>query len=66
MLLLALTYLRSLRTRFGSPGRGQTLVEYGLVLAMIAVIVIAALLLLGPIVSRMFQNAGANVNTAAS
>ena len=36
--------------------RGQTLVEYGLLLALIAVIVIAALLFLGPIVSGLFNN----------
>lgn len=38
--------------------RGQTLVEYGLLLALIAVIVIAALLALGPIVSSLFNNIG--------
>ncbi len=38
--------------------RGQTLVEYGLLLALIAVIVIAALVFLGPIVSSMFVNVG--------
>ena len=37
---------------------GQTLVEYGLLLALIAIIVIVALLFLGPIVSRIFQNVG--------
>lgn len=36
----------------------QTLVEYGLLIALIAVVVIAALLLLGPIVSEIFQNLG--------
>jgi len=38
--------------------RGQTLVEYGLLLALIAVIVIAALLFLGPVISNMFTNVG--------
>jgi pilus assembly protein Flp/PilA len=42
---------------------GQTLVEYGLLLALIAIIVIVALLFLGPIVSRIFQNVGSNLNT---
>ena len=37
---------------------GQTLVEYGLLLALIAIIVIVALLFLGPIVSQIFQNVG--------
>lgn len=47
-------------------GRGQTLVEYGLVLTLVALIVIIALLFLGPIVSRMFQNVGTNLNGAGS
>ena len=37
---------------------GQTLVEYGLLLALIAIIVIVALLFLGPIVSGIFQQVG--------
>lgn len=41
---------------------GQTLVEYGLLLALIAIIVIVALLFLGPIVSEIFQNVGENLN----
>ena len=40
---------------------GQTLVEYGLLLALIAIIVIIALLFLGPIVSQIFQNVGTNL-----
>ena len=37
---------------------GQTLVEYGLLLALIAIIVIVALIFLGPIISQIFQNVG--------
>jgi pilus assembly protein Flp/PilA len=40
---------------------GQTLVEYGLLLALIAIIVVVALLFLGPIVSGIFQNVGSNL-----
>nr|MBA3688942.1 Flp family type IVb pilin [Chloroflexota bacterium] len=40
---------------------GQTLVEYGLLLALIAIIVIVALIFLGPIVSQIFQNVGRNL-----
>lgn len=46
--------------------RGQTLVEYGLILALIAVVVIVALIFLGPIVSTMFQRIGTNLQTAAA
>jgi len=42
---------------------GQTLVEYGLLLALIAIIVIVALVFLGPIVSQIFQNVGKNLQT---
>ncbi len=41
---------------------GQTLVEYGLLLALIAVVVIVALLFLGPIVAEMFNNIGNTLN----
>ena len=42
--------------------RGQTLVEYGLLIALIAVVVIAALLILGPIVSALFNNIANTIN----
>jgi pilus assembly protein Flp/PilA len=42
---------------------GQTLVEYGLLLALIAIIVIVALIFLGPIVSQIFQNVGTSLQT---
>lgn len=35
---------------------GQTLVEYGLLLALIAIVVIAALIILGPTVSGIFTS----------
>ncbi len=37
---------------------GQTLVEYGLLLALIAIVVIAALIILGPLVSGIFTTVG--------
>jgi pilus assembly protein Flp/PilA len=37
---------------------GQTLVEYGLLLALITLVVIAALFILGPIVSGFFIDMG--------
>ena len=41
---------------------GQTLVEYGLLLALIAIVVIAALVVLGPIVSGIFDTVGDSLN----
>ncbi len=55
-------FISNLLARFQSEDEdGQTLVEYGLLLALIAIIVIVALLFLGPIVSRIFQNVGENL-----
>ena len=42
---------------------GQTLVEYGLLLALIAIVVIAALIILGPIVSGLFEEVGDTLQT---
>ena len=39
-----------------NPERGQTLVEYGLLLFFIAIVVIAALLVLGPTISGIFRS----------
>lgn len=56
MLRLAVsTLLASLRR---DDEDGQTLVEYGLLLALIAIVVIAALVVLGPIVSAIFDEIG--------
>jgi pilus assembly protein Flp/PilA len=58
-----LQFISSLITKFRREDEeGQTLVEYGLLLALIAIIVIVALLFLGPIVSQIFQNVGDNLN----
>jgi pilus assembly protein Flp/PilA len=43
--------------------RGQTLVEYGLLIALIAVVVIVALLFLGPIVSTLFDDIGNTIQS---
>ncbi len=56
-------FISTLLARFQSEDEeGQTLVEYGLLLALIAIIVIVALLFLGPIVSEIFQNVGENLS----
>jgi pilus assembly protein Flp/PilA len=55
-------FISTLLNRFRREDEdGQTLVEYGLLLALIAIIVIVALLFLGPIVSQIFQNVGDNL-----
>ena len=58
-----LQLISSLLARFSREDEeGQTLVEYGLLLALIAIIVIVALLFLGPIVSQIFSNVAENLN----
>lgn len=58
MLQIISTLLMQLRRK---DEEGQTLVEYGLLLALIAIIVIVALLFLGPIVSQIFSNVAQNL-----
>ncbi len=57
-----LQFISTFLTRFSREDEeGQTLVEYGLLLALIAIIVIVALLFLGPIVSQIFSNVAENL-----
>ncbi len=41
---------------FAPKEKGQGLVEYALILVLVAVVVIAILALLGPAISTVFQN----------
>jgi pilus assembly protein Flp/PilA len=50
--------VRNLLIHLRREEEGQTLVEYALLLSLIAIVVIAALLILGPIVSGIFQEIG--------
>jgi pilus assembly protein Flp/PilA len=43
---------------------GQDLVEYALLVALIAIIVIAALRILGPIIATVFNNIASNLQNA--
>ncbi|MEO7002033.1 MAG: pilus assembly protein [Ktedonobacterales bacterium] len=49
---------RELQEQLAQPtlprSRGQGLVEYALIIALVAIVVIAALLLLGPTISNVF------------
>ena len=50
-----------LQAKFSSDERGAAMVEYGLLLALIAVIAIAALTFLGENVSEKFSSVGSSV-----
>lgn len=59
------SFISTLPARFQRDDEeGQTLVEYGLLLALIAVVIFMSLIFLGPIVSQMFQNIGTTLNDA--
>lgn len=45
---------------------GQDLIEYALLVALIAIVVIAALTLLGPIIAQVFQNIGTELSNAGA
>ena len=58
-----LQFISTLFSKFSHKDEsGQTLVEYGLLLALIAIVVIAALILLGPVISQIFMNVNANLS----
>lgn len=48
--------LRSLVRRMARDEEGQSMVEYGLIIALIAVVVIAAITLLGGHIKDLFTN----------
>jgi pilus assembly protein Flp/PilA len=41
--------------------RGQGMIEYGLIIALVAVVVIATLVLLGPQIKNLFDSVSANL-----
>lgn len=51
-----------LRARFGQCERGASLVEYALLVALIAVVCIAAVTLLGRNASTKFSNVGSSIS----
>lgn len=53
--------LPALRRSGPADDRGQTLVEYALLLFFIAIVVIAALIVLGPTISGIFQSVNDNI-----
>jgi pilus assembly protein Flp/PilA len=60
-----LAYLSSLAAR-ARDDRGATAVEYGLMVALIAVVIIAAVILLGENLSAIFGNTAAEIEAPAA
>jgi pilus assembly protein Flp/PilA len=53
-----------IRARFGNDERGASLVEYALLVALIAVVCIVAIAFLGRSASSRFSNVGSSVNSS--
>ena len=47
---------------FSPSERGQGLVEYALILVLVAIVVIAALLILGPVIGNSFSTVNGSLN----
>lgn len=58
--------MRYLIKWFKEEESGQSMVEYGLLIALIAVVVIAALLVLGPTIGNMFNNVSNNLTATTA
>lgn len=57
------TSLQSFGARFRREDRGATMVEYGLLVALIAILLIGAILFLSGALDDLFNDAGEAVNT---
>lgn len=53
-------YFNYIKTLVGSK-KGQGMVEYGLIISLIAVAAIAALVVLGPKIANLFTNVANNI-----
>jgi len=48
---------------FAPKEKGQGLVEYALILVLVAIVVIAALMILGPIIGNTFSTINSSLNS---
>ena len=57
------SYRKEVFTMLFSPSeKGQGLVEYALILVLVAIVVIAALMILGPIIGNVFSKINSSLN----
>ena len=61
MLNNLLTYLQTAVQQTRRDERGATMIEYGLMVALIAMIVVPALLILGPAIVGLFTDVAGNL-----
>jgi pilus assembly protein Flp/PilA len=60
-LVSMVAFIAGVKTRLTREEKGATMVEYGLMVALIAVVVIAALLILGPAIANLFTGVAGNL-----
>ena len=56
-----LKFVAKIQTRFANREEGATAVEYGLMVALIAIVIIAAVVLLGNNLSSLFNKAATSI-----
>src|SRR3954451_466855 len=61
IMLYLMTQLSVLRAQFAARERGQGMVEYGLIIAAVAIAVIIALFALGPKIGSIFSSTAASL-----
>ncbi|WP_432880134.1 Flp family type IVb pilin [Kribbella sp. CA-245084] len=61
MLNTLLTHVRNAIEQTRRDERGATMIEYGLLVALIAVVVVPALLILGPAIVALFTGIAGNL-----
>ena len=61
MLNFLLAYVQTYTKQLRRDDRGATMVEYGLLVALIAVVVVPALLILGPAIVALFTGVAGNL-----
>ncbi len=64
MLALYTRISTEIRTRLSREEEGATAVEYGLIVGLIAVVIVAAFAALGPQISTLFANIGGTLESA--
>jgi pilus assembly protein Flp/PilA len=63
-MILSFDFLAAwLRAKFGDDEKGASLVEYALLVALIAVVCIVAITFLGEAASSKFDSVGSSINT---
>lgn len=61
-LMVSMTaFIAGVKDRFGREEKGATMVEYGIMVAFIAVLVMAAVIILGPQIAGLFTRVSASL-----